>query len=199
MQVRSSQKILFSSQRDSFLSPKTVDPITLPKYIRAQVCKTEQPAKSPVRKGIGQFNCFNQTTEERMFKYTKKRINQIQRTDSTPKAKKQFSHPKTDTVVLPQSQKVLNMKNYTTFKPSDELKKYNENRSKMQRKGSASPSGKVKSARETFDRSQSPLAIEEVLKLPFDLPERLTKKPGEISFYTLKKAVKGFYKSSLVY
>lgn len=98
----------------------------------------------------------------------------------------------------PQSQK-LKLKNYTAFKPSDELVKYNENKSKMQRKGSASPSSTVKSAREVFDRSQSPLAIDDVLKLSFDLPERLTKKPGEVSFNTLKKAVKGFYKSSLVF
>lgn len=184
--------------RDSFLSPKIVDPLTLPNYTRARVCQSDRSEKSPIRRGKGHFYAFNQTTEESVLKFTRKRIDQNHRDEVTQKSKKLFAYTITNPILFPDSD-IVQPKKIRAFKPSEELVKYNENRTKIQRKASASPGGGRNSSRTMTERSQSPFAMDNVMKMSYDYPDKVTKKPGEIPFTTLKKVIKGNFKSTSVY
>ncbi|OMJ85708.1 hypothetical protein SteCoe_12901 [Stentor coeruleus] len=185
-----------SSQRDSFLNPKIVDPLTLPKYTRARVCPSDRLEKSPIRKGKGHFYAFNQTSEEESIKFTRKRIDQVQHEEAIQKSKKLFSYTATDTIINPNSD-IIQQKKTKTFKPSQELIKYNESRIKIPRKVSNSPVETKKSA--MTERNYSIPSMEYVMKTPFEIPDKVTKKPGEIPFGTLKKVVKGNYKANSIF
>ncbi|OMJ78884.1 hypothetical protein SteCoe_21195 [Stentor coeruleus] len=184
--------------RDSFLSPKIVDPLTLPNYTRARVCQSDRSEKSPIRRGKGHFYGFNQTTEESVLKFTRKRIDQSHRDEVTQKSKKLFAYTITNPILFPNSD-IAQPKKTRAFKPSEELIKYNDNRVKIQRKASASPGGSKNSARAVTERSQSPLGMDIAMKMNYDYPDKIAKKPGEIPFTTLKKVIKENFNSTSVY
>lgn len=177
-----------STDRDSFLHPKIIDPLLVPNFIRARVSPPKQNQLNPDRKGKGIFNNCNKTTEETAPKHSKRLIKPCKVSMRALKFKRTFSPPATDPIShSSRSQTKLRVK--SPFQPSSELIKFNENRSKIQKKLSVSP------VRAKTPQPLSPppkrisTQIQDLLQSPINFSDKIAQNPQQVSFKILRSAI----------
>ena len=144
---------------------------------------------SPLRKGLGLFNTANITTEESLYKYSKKIIKPIDPIEKhNIKQIRTFTPLFTDSILHSYYSNTENKFAKKDFEPSQELQKYNEKKAKIPRKISVSPL-RSKNLNNNFPTPPPKVKtlMEFLLQSPFHVPDELTVNPQCIPFKDLKR------------